>query len=56
MAAFFKCKVCGNLHASPIGLGDKKSFDTTTLKGNGFQRPKTGKMETYDKKDMIWKD
>lgn len=56
MAVFFKCKACGNLHPSPIAFGDKRSFDTATLKGNSFQCPQTGKMATYDKKDMIWKD
>ena len=56
MAVFFKCKNCGELHPSPIGFGDKKSFDTSQLIGNGFQCPKTGKMSTYDKKDMVWKD
>jgi hypothetical protein len=56
MAVFLKCKSCGQLHASPIAFGDKSSFDTSTMKGNGFQCPKTGKMDTYDKKDMLWKD
>lgn len=56
MAVFFKCKSCRSLHPSPIAFGDKKSFDTATLQGNQFQCPKTGKMDSYDKKDMIWKD
>lgn len=56
MAVFFKCKSCGQLHPSPIAFGDKKSFDAASLSGNGLQCPKTGKMDTYDKKDMVWKD
>ena len=56
MAVFFKCKSCGKLHPSPIAFGDKKSFDTATLTRNSFQCPTTGKMDTYDKRDMSWKD
>jgi hypothetical protein len=56
MAVFFNCKSCGGLHPSPIAFGDKKSFESSTLTGNGFQCPKTGQMATYDKKDMVWKD
>ncbi len=56
MAVFFKCKSCGGVHPSPIAFGDKKSFDTARMSGNGLQCPKTGKMDTYDKKDMLWKD
>ena len=56
MAVFFKCKSCSQLHASPIAFGDKKSFDTSTMQNNQFQCPKTGKMASYDKKDMVWKD
>ncbi len=56
MAVFFKCKSCGQLHPSPIAFGDKKSFDTSTMQNNQFQCPKTSKMASYDKKDMVWKD
>jgi hypothetical protein len=34
-------------------LRDKKSFDTATLVGHRFHCPKTGKLDTYDKKDMV---
>jgi hypothetical protein len=53
---FFKCKSCGSLHPSPIAFGDKKSFDTASLVGNRFHCPKTGKLDTYDKKDMVLRD
>lgn len=56
MPVFFKCKLCGQQHPSPIAFGDKRSFDTSNLNDNKFQCPKTGKMASYDKKDMTWKD
>jgi hypothetical protein len=56
MSAYFKCKVCGDSHLSPIGFGSKNSFDTTTLTGNQFQCPKTGKMASYDKANMYWRE
>jgi hypothetical protein len=56
MGAYFRCKSCGKEHLSPIAFGDKKSFESTTLEGNQFQCPKTGKMGLYDKKDMFWKE
>jgi len=35
-----ECKNCGQLHPSPVAFGDKKSFDTATLRDNAFQCPK----------------
>lgn len=57
MALYFKCPACKQEHRSSYGL-DKKSFEdpSTTLSGNSEQCPVTGKMVTYDKKDMFWKD
>lgn len=55
MAVYFKCKSCGKEHPSPIGFGDKSSFDTATLENNGFQCPITGEIHYYDKTDMFWK-
>jgi len=56
MAVYYKCKICGEEHHSPIAFGDKKSFQSSTLNGNSFQCPKTGKLERYNKKDMLWKE
>jgi len=56
MAVFFTCKSCGGLHPSPIAFGNKKAFENSTLVRNAFQCPKTAQMDTYDKKDMVWKD
>lgn len=38
MAVYYKCKICGEEHESQIA----------------FQCPKTGKSESYDKKDISW--
>ena len=56
MPVYYRCKICGKEHPSPIGFGDKKSFETSSLNNNGFQCPETGKIATYDKKDMFWKE
>jgi len=56
MAVFFKCKICGEEHKSPIAFGSKQSFDSSILSNNVFQCPKTGKPVSYDKKDMLWKE
>lgn len=56
MPVYYKCKICGKEHPSPIAFGDKQSFERSTLKNNSFQCPKTGKSATYDKEDMVWKD
>lgn len=56
MTVYYKCKVCGQNHKSPIGFGDMKSFDTSKLVNNAFQCPKTRKMASYNKEDMVWKD
>lgn len=54
MAVYYKCKICGEKHRSPIAFGDKKSFESSTLISNSFQCPKTGGLESYHKKDMLW--
>ena len=56
MAVYYKCKICGEEHKSPIAFGDKKSFESSTLVNNKFQCPKTRKLASYDKKDMLWKE
>jgi hypothetical protein len=56
MPVYYKCKVCGSEHPSPIGFGDKKSFETSQMRGNSFQCPKTGQMASYDKENMVWRD
>lgn len=56
MAVYYKCKICSEEHKSPIAFSDKKSFVSSTLVGNRFQCPKTGRLASYDKEDMLWKE
>jgi len=56
MAVYYKCKICGEEHLSPIAFVDKKSFESAALEGNSFQCSKTKQLAIYDKKDMFWKD
>lgn len=56
MAVLFRCKICGGNHKSPIGFGDKRSFDSARLSNNVFECPKTGRPASYDKKEMFWQD
>ncbi len=56
MPAYYRCKNCGEEHPSPIGFGDRKSFETSSMSGNQFECPKTRKTASYDKKDMVWRD
>lgn len=56
MGVYFRCKICGNAHPSPITTDDEHTFDALTLEGNGFQCPQTGRLATYDKADMFWKE
>lgn len=56
MTVYYKCKICGEEHRSPIAFRDKKSFESSALNNNSFQCPKTGKLESYDKEDMLWKE
>jgi hypothetical protein len=56
MGVYFRCKSCGGAHPSPIGFGDKKSFDISSIKNNSFQCPKTGQTGIYNKEDMFWKE
>jgi hypothetical protein len=56
MAVYYRCKVCGEDHRSPIGLDDEQSFEASTLEYDSFVCPHTHQMETYAKGDMYWKD
>jgi len=56
MPVYYRCKKCKEEHPAPIGVGDRQSFETSSISGNKFQCPKTGKMASYDKKDMVWRD
>jgi len=56
MAVFFKCKICGGEHRSPIAFGSKQSFGSSSLFNNVFQCPKMGKSANHDKKGVFWKE
>jgi len=56
MPAYYKCKICGGEHLSPIVLRDEESFDNSTLWGDSFQCPVKGESALYDKEDMYWQD
>lgn len=53
MAVFYKCKICGEKHPSPIAF-TKESFESSMIKGNLFKCPKTGQVARYDTVDMFW--
>lgn len=53
MPIFYKCKICGANHPSPIEL-DKKSFESADLRNNTFECPIKRKSANYDKEDMFW--
>jgi len=50
---YLKCKTCGVEFSSGIS-GDKKSFETLTLRGNYHTCPK-GHTHQYEKKDYYFK-
>lgn len=56
MAVFFRCKGCGELHAAPIAFGDKALFDASPLPAEQFQCPNTGRRDSYDKRELEWRD
>lgn len=56
MAVYYRCKICGEEHPSPIAFGDKESFESATIRNNTFQCPKTGQFASYNKEDMFWKE
>jgi hypothetical protein len=51
---YLKCKTCGIEFASGMNF-DKKSFETSILKGNYHTCPK-GHSNKYDKKDYYFKE
>lgn len=55
MAVYYRCKICGGEHPSPIAFGDRESFESTALESNTFQCPKTEQSAIYNKEDMFWK-
>lgn len=47
-----RCSHCKKWIPSPIGFGDQRSFDSSTLLGNIVQCSKCGKMTGCNKENM----
>ena len=56
MPVYYKCKICGGEHPSPIVLRDEESFDRIILLGDSLQCPVKGESAIYEKEDMFWQD
>jgi hypothetical protein len=56
MPVYYKCKICGGEHPSPIIFRNEESFDSSTLWGESFQCPVKGESAIYNKEDMLWQD
>ena len=55
MPVFYKCKICGEKHPSPVAY-TKESLDSSTITGQIFKCPKTGQAAKYDLIDLFWED
>jgi len=50
------CTHCKAMFPSPIVFGDRKSFQTSTLKGNTVTCPECGTIVPCNKENMIFKE
>jgi DNA-directed RNA polymerase subunit RPC12/RpoP len=50
------CTNCKAIFPSPIGFGNRKSFETSKLKGNTVKCPKCGATVPCNKENMIFKE
>jgi hypothetical protein len=53
MAVYYKCKICGEKHLSPVAY-TKEALDSSTVTGQTFKCPKTGQAAKYDLIDLFW--
>ena len=53
---FVVCMNCKAIFPSPIGFGDRKSFETSKLEGNIVTCPKCGATVPCNKENMIFKE
>lgn len=53
MPVYYKCKICGEKHLSPIAF-TRESFQSSTISGALFKCAKTGRAAKYDTTDMFW--
>jgi hypothetical protein len=56
MPVYYKCKICGSEHPSPIVFPEKISFDESTFEHIALKCPIRPETATYHKKDMFWQD
>jgi hypothetical protein len=56
MPVYFRCKICGSEHSSPVVFSDEMSFDNSTFESIAFKCPIKGEIATYSKGDMVWQD
>ena len=56
MPVYYKCKICGDEHLSPVVLREEEAFDSSTLWDQNFRCPVKGESALYDKEDMFWQD
>jgi hypothetical protein len=54
MPLYFKCKICGSEHPSPIVFPDEISFDHSTFESVVFRCPIRLETAAYHKEDMLW--
>ena len=56
MAAYYRCKVCGEIHMSPLEFVDRESLEHTRLSGAHFPCQRTRELAEYERKEMFWSD
>ncbi len=54
MPVFFRCKNCGQEHASPLFFPDERSFTVDQLGTMTLPCPITAKTAPYNKRNMYW--
>lgn len=50
------CPACKEIFNSPIAFGDRKSFESSKLKGNVVNCPKCGSIVSCNKENMIFRE
>ena len=56
MPVYYKYKICGSEHPSPIVFPDEISFDNSALENIAFKCSIKLETATYRKQDMFWQD
>jgi hypothetical protein len=56
MPVYYKCKICGNEHPSPIVFPDEMSFNNSAFENTVFKCSIRFQKATYHKEDIFWQD